>query len=139
MGLLGRRHSTSLFVISELSNTFFRIPYCLWTVLLQNGGFLDFLYQDWRFLLELEIVFLNSELAKSITILGNYCLYPECLKLSVKIHICALFVHQIIIFCIRFSFMSINNLINLHDFDNANMKWFSFKNLLIMLTSVICN
>jgi hypothetical protein len=45
-------------------------------MLLQNEGFLDFLYQDWRFLLELEIISLNSELAKSITILGNYCLYP---------------------------------------------------------------
>jgi hypothetical protein len=35
--------------------------------------------------------------------------------------------------------MSRNNLINLHDFSNANMKWFSFRNLLIMLTSINCN
>jgi hypothetical protein len=32
--------------------------------------------------------------------------------------------------------MSRNNLINFHDFSNANMKWFSFKNLLIMLCYV---
>jgi hypothetical protein len=77
MGLLGRRQSTSLFVISESSNTFLGI---LIACEPKMGDFLISFIKIGDFLLELEIISLNLELAKSTTILGNYCLDPKCLQ-----------------------------------------------------------
>jgi hypothetical protein len=55
---------------------------------------------------------------------SNTCLVVLHSLLLVSRFVDDLFVHQTIYFCIRSSFMSKNNLINLHDFGNANMKWF---------------